>query len=47
MRIEVLMSEQATYKNRGLADVHGEMDNAVMFVTQTAAVKIIIATEES
>jgi hypothetical protein len=47
MRIEVPMPEQTTYKNRGFADVHSEMDDAVMCVTKTAVVKVVIAAEES
>jgi hypothetical protein len=47
MRIEVPVPEQASHKDCCFADVNGKMDYAVMSVTQTTAVEVIIAAEES
>jgi hypothetical protein len=47
MRIEVWVAEQASHKDCCFADVDGQMDYAVMSMTQTAAIKVIVATEES
>ncbi|MBC8029710.1 MAG: hypothetical protein H7Z16_06330 [Pyrinomonadaceae bacterium] len=46
MSVEVLVAEQASHKDCGFADVYGKMDDAVMSMTQTAAIKVIVATEE-